>query len=93
MNDDRLRLRQLLDQLRTQLAASTSVDADVRSRLEQTLSDAERALAEPVGQAPAGEPLRGRLSEAAIDFEVSHPTLAGTVSSIIDALGRWGFEG
>ncbi len=90
MNDDRLRLRQLIDQLRTQLAANSSVDVDLRTRLEQTLADAERALVEPAGQTSAGEPLRGRLNEAAIDFEVSHPALAGTVSSIIDALGRMG---
>ncbi|HEX4145614.1 MAG TPA: DUF4404 family protein [Pirellulales bacterium] len=90
MNDDRIRLRQLLDQLRTELAASASVDAGLRVRLEQTLSDAEKALSEPAGLAPASEPLRNRLNEAAINFEVSHPTLAAEVSSIIDALGRMG---
>jgi Domain of unknown function (DUF4404) len=94
MNDDRIRLRQLLDQLRTQLAGSTSVDAGQRARLELALSDADKALAEPTGQL-AGQPstsapLRNRLSEAAIDFEVLHPTLAAEVSSIIDALGRMG---
>ena len=30
------------------------------------------------------------LEEVALDFEASHPTLAGTVGSIIDALARMG---
>jgi hypothetical protein len=90
MNDDRNRLRQLIDQLRTQLAASTSVDADLRSRLEQTLSDTERAMADPAQQPAVSGPLGKRLNEAAIKFEVSHPTLAAEVSSIIDALASMG---
>ena len=87
MNDDRIRLRQLIDQLRSQLASSTSVDADLRVRLEQTLSDAEKAAAAPPGKPAPGEPLGKRLNEAAINFEVSHPTLAAEVSSIIDGAG------
>lgn len=90
MNDDRNRLRQLIDELRNQLAASTSVDTGLRARLEQTLSDAEKAISNPAGRSAASEPLGKRLNEAAINFEVSHPTLAAEVSSIIDALGRMG---
>ena len=52
MNDERIRLLLLLDQLRRQLAASTSVDAEVRTQLEQTLGDAEKALANPPGNPP-----------------------------------------
>jgi hypothetical protein len=89
MNDDRLRLRQLIEQLRTQLAGSDAVDPRLQARLESALSDAEKALGGPAGTV-AGEPIGNRLNEAAIDFEVSHPALAGTVSSIIDALGRMG---
>ena len=46
MNDERIRLQLLLDQLQRQLAASTTVDADLRARLELTLADAEQALAD-----------------------------------------------
>ena len=102
MNDDRIRLEQLLGELRAQLAASSTVDAPLRRRLEQTLSEVQQALSAPGGLPPAatanaspavghsGEPLGKRLSEAAIDFEVSHPALAGTLGSLIDALGRMG---
>jgi hypothetical protein len=90
MNDDRIRLRRLIDQLRAELAGSASVDADLRSRLELTLSDTEKAMADPAAQPAASEPLGKRLNEAAINFEVSHPTLAAEVSNIIDALGRMG---
>jgi hypothetical protein len=90
MNDDRIRLRRLIDELRAQLAGSTSVEAGLRSRLEQTLSDTEKAMADPAGQPAGSERLGKRLNEAAINFEVSHPTLAAEVSSIIDAIGRMG---
>ncbi len=84
------RLPQLLAQLRSQLAASTSIDAHARQDLETTIADVERALA---GRPPKGdraESLAGRLGETAVDFEVSHPNLAVTVSGIIDILGQLG---
>jgi len=90
MAEDRERLPQLLAQLRSQLAASTSVDADTREKLEATIADVDRALA---GRPPKGaraESLAGRLGESAVDFEASHPTLAVTVSGIIDILGQLG---
>ncbi|HTU24707.1 MAG TPA: DUF4404 family protein [Pirellulales bacterium] len=90
MNDDRIRLRRLIDAVRTQLAASPSVEDDLRAGLEQTLAEAEAALSDGGAAPPAGEPLGQRLSKAAIDFEVNHPTLAAEVSSVIDALGRMG---
>jgi uncharacterized protein DUF4404 len=90
MNDQRIRLGQLVGELRSQLASSDTVDADLRRRLEQTLAEVQNALAAPTGQGPAGEPLGKRLSEATLEFETSHPALAGTLSSIIDALGRMG---
>ncbi len=103
MNDNRIRLEQLLGELRAQLAASSTVDAPLRRRLEQTLSEVQQALSTPGGLTSAasasggssavghsGEPLRKRLSEATIEFEVSHPALAGTLGSLIDALGRMG---
>jgi len=36
------------------------------------------------------DPLRAQLAEAAAEFEGSHPTLAGTVRSVIDALAQMG---
>ena len=90
------RLPQLLAQLKSQLAAATSVDEETRRQLETTIGDVERLLG---GQFPEGarspksaraESLAGRLGETAADFEASHPTLAVTVSGIIDALGNLG---
>jgi Domain of unknown function (DUF4404) len=90
MAEDRARLQQLLAELRTQLAESTSVDAKTRARLEATITDTERALSGQPPRRGAGEPLTERLGEAAGDFEATHPTLSGTLGSIIDALGRMG---
>jgi hypothetical protein len=107
MNDERNRLGQLVGELRSQLAASTALDADLRRRLEQTLADVQQALSASGGSASAaapsgaaalsptargGEPLSKRLADATLDFEASHPALAGTVSSLIDALDEWGFR-
>jgi hypothetical protein len=90
MAEDRARLQQLLAELRSQLAESKSVDAKTRSRLETTISDTERALSGQSLRRAAAEPLRERLTDAAGEFEATHPTLSGTLGSIIDALGRMG---
>jgi hypothetical protein len=90
MADDQERLPQLLAELRSQLAASKSIDDGTRRRLEATLGDVERVLS---GGSPSGarsESLTGRLSDTATDFEASHPTLAVTISGLIDALGNLG---
>ena len=54
MNDDRLRLRQLIDQLRTQLAASATVDADLRRGSSRRSPTPSGALADPAGKAAGG---------------------------------------
>jgi hypothetical protein len=87
---DRTRLRQLIEELRSQLAGNEAVSPALQARLESALAEAEAGLAGesagPIATGPTGR----RLNELAIDFEVSHPTIAGTVSSLIDAIGRMG---
>ncbi len=90
MADDQERLPQLLAELRSQLAASTSVDPGIRRRLEATIADVERVLGGQPPKSARAESLAARLGETAVDFEASHPTLAVTLGGIIDALGNLG---
>ena len=90
MAEDQERLPQLLTELRSQLAASTSIDDGTRRRLEATIADIERLLGGPAPKSARAESLAGRLGDTAVDFEASHPTLAVTISGIIDALGNLG---
>jgi hypothetical protein len=94
MNDDRAKLSELLQQLQAQLSASSTLEAATRRRLEHALDEAQHVLAAPPAAGPGSsgspEPLGKRLEDVALEFETSHPALAGTVSSIIDALGRMG---
>jgi len=82
------RLRSTLNRLKTQLEHA-SLDAETAARLKEAIKEIESAVAS--GARPAGDAsLTNRLSEAALDFEASHPTLAGTVGSVIDALASMG---
>jgi hypothetical protein len=84
------RLAELLAELRSQLAVSKSIDEGTRRRLETTIADVERVLSGEPPRTARAESLAGRLSDTATGFEASHPTLAVTVSGIIDALGNLG---
>jgi hypothetical protein len=89
MAEDRDRVRRLIIKLREQLAAAAPVEVNLRRDLEATVADLEQALAgESLATAPAGS--AERLGKAAAQFEASHPTLAGTIGAIIDAVGRAG---
>jgi hypothetical protein len=93
MADDREKLLQSLRELRSQLEQTELPDPAVRSRLEQTIAEIEGAVAPnyPVVAVRRANPsLAQRLSEATLEFEASHPTLSGTVGSVIDALSRMG---
>ena len=90
MAEDQDRLPQLVAELRAQLAQSKSIDAVTRRRLETTIDDVERVLGGHSPHGPKSESLAARLGESAVGFEASHPTLAVTVSGLIDALGNLG---
>jgi len=91
---DHEKLRETLDQLRSQLDELRSRDPAVADQLAATIDEAQAVLS---GTAPsAGEPaapqgsLVDRLKDAVLEYEASHPSLAGNLGGIIDALGRMG---
>lgn len=100
MSDDVAKLRATMAELNEQLAALGSVNPEVRARLETALADIHRLLDQgaaersgTVGGEPSGEhdeSIVQRLAAAERHFERTHPTLAGVLGSVIDALARMG---
>ena len=93
-------LVETLNQLRQQLSAARQLDPEVAARLRETMADIQQALDQPDASTTAAdeteddgddEPaLTDRLQEAALHFEESHPTIAHTLSRLIDGLGQMG---
>jgi hypothetical protein len=83
-------LRSRLAGLHEQLAGTPKVDAESRQLLRTLLTDIERVLDKSEAGASAEPAHRHRLEEVATRFEADHPSLAGVVRQLVDALGRAG---
>jgi hypothetical protein len=100
MPDDVEKLRRATADLHDALQTAHDLDPETRKLLERTLAEVravlEGAAAPADAKADAGRagaeqlPLRRQLAEAAAEFEGSHPTLAGTLRGVIDALAQIG---
>jgi hypothetical protein len=90
VSDDRAEhLRALLAELHETLEGAEPVDASLHEPLNQVLTEIREAL-EP-GEAPQVEPtLSGRVSDLALHFEASHPTIAGTLNRLTHMLASMG---
>lgn len=88
------KLRATLADLRAQLDEVDALDPEARSLLNSTLEEIHAVLERRAsGESSTNdeqESLAQGLREAVDRFEGSHPTLAGAVGSVIDALGRMG---
>ena len=78
--------RELTPELRASLAALV---VDIQRTLSASAAGGAATSALPV-KAGQHDSLVARLSEAAREFEDTHPTLSGTIGSIIDALAGMG---
>ena len=83
----RERLRQLLDELRTELAASGDLDDDARQALSTLSDDIDQRVSDEADIGPT--PFR-ELSDAALRLESRHPRLAQLLGQIGDTLGKLG---
>ncbi len=87
------RLRETLEELRAELRGQTSLDAQLRARLEHTVEEIQTALdqtAPGAEFATDGASFTERLSESARHFEATHPDLAAALGRVIDALAALG---
>ncbi|MCA9248163.1 MAG: DUF4404 family protein [Planctomycetales bacterium] len=83
-------LQATLNQLHEQLGATgADLDATTRAQLQETLQEIAQVLG---GSSASGEEasITDRLRGAEIQFEESHPTLAGTIRRLVDMLAQMG---
>ena len=84
------RLRNVVAEIRAQLASAESLPSGTRRSLEQLVRDLE-ALAGPAGiDAESSASLRERTTDAVRRLEASHPTLSTTLGNVVDALAFFG---
>lgn len=81
------RLQQQLNELRDQLAQDTPMDAEERAHLNGLIRDIELKLA---NEAHTEDSLVDGVNLAVERFELSHPTLAGTLRNIMQSLVSMG---
>ncbi|MBD9678192.1 DUF4404 family protein [Pseudomonas sp. PDM18] len=82
------RLQEELQALRDQLQHQPPLNADERESLQALIKDIELQLANE--EALADETLMDNVNLAVERFEASHPTLAGTLRSIVQSLANMG---
>lgn len=97
MTLDREKLQQTLAELHSQLDEAESLDADLAAQLRAVASEIEQTLEKRQAAGPATGSSETPppstpelLEEAAVEFEQSHPTIAGTVRRLIDVLAQMG---
>lgn len=82
-------LQQTLRELHRELAAAPQLAPDDRAMLEAAIGDIQGALAQAPDAAQPSNP-GDTLESAAVRLEAGHPTLAGALRSLVDALGKAG---
>lgn len=91
MSEERNALLGTLDDLHEELEVASDVSPEVEEKLRAAIADIRRVLDASEPEATETSPtVTGGLSEAAKDFESSHPAISSMLGSVIDALGRMG---
>ena len=90
MNERLEQLRATVRELEQELAEVDSLDPATREVLSQAARDIQSALGASAPERLKSPGITARLRDAASDFETSHPTLAGVLERVIDALGQLG---
>lgn len=83
------RLQQQLEELRKQLAEDPPLSEEERAELYLLTQEIELQLARQAAAAPDATLVDG-VNLAVERFEVSHPTLAGTLRNILQSLANMG---
>lgn len=85
-------LRRLLAELHETLASAESVGPEVEDPLRAVLADIQQALDAAEGERPPPQhqTLEQRAEALALEFEVAHPTIAGTLNRVTHLLSSMG---
>jgi hypothetical protein len=93
MSEESTRLRQTLTELHDQLESADAIEPELRAPLRSVMEDILALLDTPDSEEAHAERHRsivGRLSEMALRFETSHPTVAGTLNQLTHMLSNMG---
>jgi ElaB/YqjD/DUF883 family membrane-anchored ribosome-binding protein len=80
-------LNERLDQLRTELAASSSLSAADRKRLERLIGEVREHIEQ---ERHEPQSLADRLQDATAHLEETHPRLTIAIGAVAEALSRLG---
>jgi hypothetical protein len=85
------KLRQVVEEIRGQLAGAEGLSPGARRSLEELVRDLESLVDAPAETAAeSSASLRDRLTDAVRRLEASHPALSSTLGNVIDALAFFG---
>ena len=83
-------LRQMLEQLHTELQRANTIDDRSRDLLRSVLSDIEDLLERNQKRGTQPESIIEQLREAVRTFETTHPTLTNAINGVADTLAKMG---
>ena len=83
-------LRQMLEQLHTELQRADTIDEQSRELLRSVVSDIEELIERKQARGTQPESIVERLREAVSAFEETHPTLTEAIGAVADALAKMG---
>jgi CII-binding regulator of phage lambda lysogenization HflD len=83
-------LRQMLEQLHTELQRADTIDDRSRELLRTVLGDIEDLLERKQKRSTEPESIIEQLREAVRAFETTHPTLTSAIGRVADALAGIG---
>jgi hypothetical protein len=88
---EKQRLLQTLEELRSEVAQTETVDPDTVAQLESAMADLQRELDKHGAKRSANvEPASSGLKDALLKFESEHPELSVAVGKVADALAAMG---
>jgi hypothetical protein len=89
MSDRLDKLRAALQELETELSALDSIDDETRAALADAAAEIAVILRRGQHKRPA-PPVESSLQDRLVQFEASHPQLAGILSRVLDGLHQLG---
>jgi uncharacterized phage protein gp47/JayE len=84
------RLRNVVEEMRAQLASAEGLPAGTRRSLEELVRDLETLTGPAGADAESSASLRERATDALRRVEASHPVLSSTLGNVVDALAFFG---